>query len=301
MERKGFIGGSDVAVILGLSKYKTRLQLWLEKTGRINSTAAGEAAHWGNMLEPVVVAEWQAQNGDESIQALPCPIFHHPEHDWARANLDRGIFVNGVLDGVLEIKTASVYLAKDWDDGRVPVAYVAQVQWYMFVTNTTYAEVAVLIGGQEYRQTRIDRNDAIIKKLFKAASEFWQCVESNTMPAPVTASDNAIVYPVDDGGDVLASDGVLDAVRSLAIVKDKIKALDDEKEALEGEIKAFMADKATLIDAEGRKLVTYKASKGASRTAWQKVAEAFKEAAEFANLKAEHTTIGEPVRKFLLK
>lgn len=301
MERKGFIGGSDVAVILGLSKYKTRLQLWLEKTGRINSTAAGEAAHWGNMLEPVVVAEWQAQNGDESIQALPCPIFHHPEHDWARANLDRGIFVNGVLGGVLEIKTASVYLAKDWDDGRVPVAYVAQVQWYMFVTNTTYAEVAVLIGGQEYRQTRIMRNDAIINKLFKAASEFWQCVESNTMPEPVTASDNAIVYPVDDGGDILASDGVLDAVRSLAIVKDKIKALDDEKEALEGEIKAFMADKATLIDAEGRKLVTYKTSKGAARTAWQKVAEAFKETAEFANLKAEHTTIGEPVRKFLLK
>lgn len=301
MERKGFIGGSDVAVILGLSKYKTRLQLWLEKTGRIESSKAGEAAHWGNMLEPVVVAEWQAQNGDDSIQALPCPIFHHPQHDWARANLDRGIFVNGVLDGVLEIKTASVYLSKDWDDGRVPVAYVAQVQWYMFVTNTTYAEVAVLIGGQEYRQTRIMRNDAIIKKLFKAASEFWQCVESNTMPEPVTASDNAIIYPADDGGDVLASDGVLDAVRSLAIVKDKIKALDDEKEALEGEIKAFMADKATLVDAEGRKLVTYKASKGAARTAWQKVAEAFKETAEFANLKAEHTTIGEPVRKFLLK
>jgi len=34
MERKGFIGGSDAPIILGLSPWKSPYQLWLEKIGQ---------------------------------------------------------------------------------------------------------------------------------------------------------------------------------------------------------------------------------------------------------------------------
>ena len=46
--RKG-IGGSDVATILGLNKWKSPYQLWLEKTGQIDlEHTESEPAYWGN-------------------------------------------------------------------------------------------------------------------------------------------------------------------------------------------------------------------------------------------------------------
>lgn len=306
MIRTGFIGGSDIAVILGLSKYKSRLQLWLEKTGRIESGKAGQAAHWGNMLEPVVANEYASLHHEVDI--LPTEVFHHPEHDWARANLDRGIygvdmFGEKELVGVLEIKTASVYLAKEWDDGRAPVAYVAQVQWYMFVTGVKYADIAVLIGGQEYREVRIHRNDAIIGKLFKAASEFWQSIANNEIPAPATAADAEIMHPNDNGGSVVADESVQAALTELNELKAEIKQLDEKKDALEGKIKVFIGDKSELVDSEGNKLATYKASKASVKVAWQKVAESLATAQPelFAQAKKEHTTQVEGSRRFLTK
>ena len=49
------IGGSEAAIILGLNKYKTAYQLWLEKTGEIiPEELDSEAIHFGNVLEDVV-------------------------------------------------------------------------------------------------------------------------------------------------------------------------------------------------------------------------------------------------------
>lgn len=43
--RKQGIGGNDVAAVCGLSKYKSPMGLWLEKTGQVESETAGEAAY----------------------------------------------------------------------------------------------------------------------------------------------------------------------------------------------------------------------------------------------------------------
>ena len=61
--RKVGIGGSDVAVICGISKYKSPLQLWMEKTGQVDSEEAGEAAYWGTVLEPIVRNEFTNRTG----------------------------------------------------------------------------------------------------------------------------------------------------------------------------------------------------------------------------------------------
>lgn len=42
------VGGSEAAVIAGISRWKTPLQVWLEKTGAVPpSSAQTEAAYWG--------------------------------------------------------------------------------------------------------------------------------------------------------------------------------------------------------------------------------------------------------------
>ena len=55
--RKQGIGGSDAAVACGISRYKSPVELWLEKTGQLPNQEAGEAAYWGTQLEPFVRAD----------------------------------------------------------------------------------------------------------------------------------------------------------------------------------------------------------------------------------------------------
>ena len=43
--RKRGIGGSDASVVCGISRYKSPVELWLEKTDQIQSAEAGEAAY----------------------------------------------------------------------------------------------------------------------------------------------------------------------------------------------------------------------------------------------------------------
>ena len=42
--RKKGIGGSDASVVCGISRYKSPVELWLDKTDQIQSAEAGEAA-----------------------------------------------------------------------------------------------------------------------------------------------------------------------------------------------------------------------------------------------------------------
>ena len=62
MNRIGFIGSSDISVILGLNPFKTMLQLWAEKTGVVKpkDLSDNEAVEWGTRLERVVKRQSRA-------------------------------------------------------------------------------------------------------------------------------------------------------------------------------------------------------------------------------------------------
>ena len=53
-ERRQGIGGSDAAAAVGLSPWKTRLELWLEKTGQTPDREETPEMRRGTLLEPVV-------------------------------------------------------------------------------------------------------------------------------------------------------------------------------------------------------------------------------------------------------
>jgi predicted phage-related endonuclease len=49
--RRAGIGGSDASVVCGVNRYKSPIELFMEKTGIFPHTEAGEAAYWGQQLE----------------------------------------------------------------------------------------------------------------------------------------------------------------------------------------------------------------------------------------------------------
>lgn len=131
LDRRKGIGGSDVATILGLNKWKSPYQLWLEKTGQIDlEHTESEPAYWGNVLEEVVAKEFQERTGKKVRRKNQ--VFEHPLHPFLRANIDRDVVGENAL---LECKTANAFLGKEWEGDEVPLSYLCQVQHYMNVLN----------------------------------------------------------------------------------------------------------------------------------------------------------------------
>ena len=64
------LGGSDAAAACGMSKWKSPLMLWLEKTGKQASQTAGEAAYWGTVMEPILRQEF-AKRTNLSVEEVP--------------------------------------------------------------------------------------------------------------------------------------------------------------------------------------------------------------------------------------
>lgn len=212
--RKRGIGSSDAAAAVGLNPYKSQLELWMEKTGRdaelpkIDPEDDSTPVYWGSLLEHIVAAQYTRRTGNR-IRRVNA-VLQHPSTPWMLANLDREVIgAPGVQ--LLECKTAGINGAKLWRDG-VPEYVQLQVMHQLAVTGKHAADVAVLIGGQELRIHRIERDDRLIAQLIELESRFWRMVEEDRAPA-ADGSDSAqqalqALYPA-DRGDVLDFSGDL--------------------------------------------------------------------------------------------
>ncbi|HAC2565256.1 TPA_asm: hypothetical protein GZH95_14020, partial [Listeria monocytogenes] len=180
LTRRQGIGGSDAGIIMGLNKYKTAFELWLDKTGQVlPDESAGEAAYWGNQMEEVVAKEFEKRTGKKVRRSNM--MYQHPEHDFMLANVDR--FIVGE-DALLECKTASAYLAKEWESDEVPATYLVQIQHYLAVTGKSKAYVAVLIGGNKFIWKEIDRDEELINQIIAFELDFWETnVKGQLAPA----------------------------------------------------------------------------------------------------------------------
>ena len=177
--RKKGIGGSDASVVCGVNKYKSPIELWMEKTYKIPCSEAGEAAYWGTQLEALVRSEFTKRTGIEVNTVKQ--ILQHEDFPFMLANLD-GVCQHPDLGTcVFEAKTASAYKAGEWED-KIPDEYMLQIQHYMAVTGFAGAYVAVLIGGNTFKWKFIERDEEIISMLTELEKDFWEHVQNELPP-----------------------------------------------------------------------------------------------------------------------
>ena len=174
-QRRAGLGGSDAAAILGLSPWKTALEVWLEKTGQAPETEPTPAMYWGSVLEDVVAAEYAKRSGHK-IQRRNL-LQTHPRYPYLCGFLDRVAVANGNGPGVIECKTARA-LSEEWGEegtDALPGQYYAQVLHYLAVTGYRWAEVPVLfLANRAFRIYRIAREEALIDELVETEATWWQ-------------------------------------------------------------------------------------------------------------------------------
>jgi len=289
-DRRAGLGASDAPAALGLSPWKTPLELFLEKTGRAAPVEENLSMRIGRALEPVVLAAFTEQTGlavTRQQERITCPRF-----PWRWATVD-GIASDGAL---VEAKTATD--PAEWGEpgtDQIPRHYIVQVQHALACTGLALAYVPVLIAARDFRIYEVRRDEAIIEAITEREIEFWSRVERDDPPPLTSPDDVKMRWPVDNGSSVLAEPEDVETIARLRELKSSSKALNAQIEQLETRIKARMGEAAQLVDADGRVLVTWKASKPALRFD----TEAFKLA--HPDLYAAFRKPGAPSRRFLLK
>ena len=183
--RKKGIGGSDASVVCGISRYKSPVELWMEKTDQLPYQEAGEAAYWGTQLETLVRAEFTKRTGIKV--SLVRQLLQSEEHPFMLANLDGICEHSDYGTCIFEAKTASAYKTCEWDES-IPDEYMLQIQHYMAVTGYRAAYIAVLIGGNTFKWKLIERDEELISMLIAFEKVFWEHVQKMT-PPPLDGSD----------------------------------------------------------------------------------------------------------------
>ena len=168
--RHEFIGGSDVAALMGLSRWNTPLGVWAEKTKQVEQKDLSEveAIEWGVKLEGVVADKFAEVTGKKVL--VDETEYTHPEYPYMCAHIDRM-----TSDGeVLEVKTASAYKVKEWEADEIPEEYQLQLNWYLGIVGKEVGWLAVLIGGQKFLHKKMDFSHALFDKQVEMAKDFWE-------------------------------------------------------------------------------------------------------------------------------
>lgn len=188
--RKKGIGGSDASVVCGVNQYKSPVELFMEKTNQQAPEEAGEAAYWGNVLEAVVRAEFTKRTGIEVLEVNK--LLRSKEYPYMLANLDGVCRHPSYGTCVFEAKTANAFKAGEWEE-TIPHEYMLQLQHYLSITGYVGAYIAVLIGGNTFKWSFIERDEELISKLIRWEGDFWERVKSD-IPPPLDGSEASAKY-----------------------------------------------------------------------------------------------------------
>lgn len=267
--RRGGIGGSDAAAVLGLappSWKRTPLSLYREKRGELADRAATTPMEWGELLEAPIVEAYRRRTGyavvtGDSVQGLVSA-----EYPFMRCNLDgvahdRNERHQGASARVVEAKLAGS--DEDWGEpgtDQVPAYYIPQAQHNMAVSGLTVCDFPVLFarfGLRELQIYTVPRDDELIAMLIDAERELWRRIIEGDPPDPTTADDVRLRWPTDTGKTVEASETIVATCALLEQAKAEAKAAKHRVDDFELPVQTFMADASTLTY-QGKTLATWK-------------------------------------------
>lgn len=234
IDRDRYIGGSDMAAIMGLSPFKTRWELLLEKAGLNETTFEGnEYTEYGETMEPKI---------REYISEAALIDFEEDK----REDGFRRYHADGFGDGiVLEIKTTS-QIKKTAEEYE---SYMVQLQMGMDMFGSEKGYLAVYERPEDFDTTfdplklqmfEVGRDERLIAEVRKASDSFMADLEY--------LKENP-----------LASETDLPSEKSIVPIAEKALALEirvAELKAAERELKELKAVMKEKMEEHGIDLIT---------------------------------------------
>lgn len=272
------IGGSEAAAVAGVDPWSTAYELFLRKRGELPPVETTEPMRWGTLLEPVIAEEYARRTGVALVK--PQEMLRSEKYPWMIGHLDRIVLLD---DRLLECKTSRLPIG--WGESgtdEIPVHYAAQVHHYMILGGFEVADVAVLIGGSDFRIYTVEANPAIATMLIEQERLFWEMLQRGQAPEPANMRDAVRRWGrLDTVGRVEAGPDELEAIARLRWLRDQKRDFEADEEALKTKIMTALGDTGdALVDERGITLATWRIDNGR---------------------KAYSVEARDPARRFLLK
>ncbi len=183
LRQKG-IGGSDASSVLNLNPYKSSVKVYLEKTDEEIEINTNMKMIIGEKLEEFVAKEFCNQTG-KRVRNLN-GILRNYKYPYAIANLDKVVVGENAF---LECVVTNSFCKKNWSE-EVPINYQIQCYHYMAVTGATHCYVCALIGNEEIKIYKLDRDQELIDHIMEKEEEFWnKYILGDEIPLPDGSDD----------------------------------------------------------------------------------------------------------------
>jgi len=251
---KTHITATDIAPILGRSDYKTALDVFAEKTGRIAPFGGNANTRRGQRYEPVILADYAEATG--CIIENPLPLYFHPVLSFLAATPDaRAKFGSVMMCGPgdchgVEAKYSmsparGAQLGEEGTD-FVPDDWLLQCQTQMAVMGWPRGDLAVLLYGR-LRIYPIAREPDLIQTIEAAAKEFYERIVNDDPPEPQwehehTPSLIKALYGLKQGTEVELSAESESHWRNYRELGELIKMHEAEMEVAKSRVLAYMKD-----------------------------------------------------------
>jgi putative phage-type endonuclease len=256
-QRRQGIGASEVAVACGFGRYRTRYDLWREKTGATAPWGGNEATLWGQRNEPHILKDWADRNEARIIETQRQFRVQRWPLLWATVDA-----IAHTIDGedvIVEAKCTTSRNAQLGDGGDdAPPEWLAQVQVQMLLSGLERAYIAVLIDGNKSREYCVQFDRAVAETLADRA-EAWYCeaVETQVPPIEWGNVDQQMQRLVEFGGRDLVDMQASTLPTIWAQYEDlgrKIKELEEERADLKAAAIVAMGDNSRCLIAPDREL-----------------------------------------------
>ena len=255
--RNDILGGSDAAAAIGLSKWKTPLQLAQEKLGLVKLFQGNRFTEAGKRLEDVI-ARWYADETGSKVARVNRTL-KLDGYPYIVAHVDRRVVGKRK---VLECKSADKWTIANWGDPGsedVPDEYFIQVQHYLlFKKYFDHADLAALIGGNDFRIYQIAPDSELQDMMLQGMKVFWDTIQRGDLPDPVNSADADRRWSRDTKDAVYADADVLEWHHELKRSQGIQKEIEQKIDQCKLQIKQFMTEHQVLLDGDGKKLHAWK-------------------------------------------
>jgi putative phage-type endonuclease len=268
-DRTKFIGGSDVAAILGISPWRSSVDLWLDKITPVSDNPEKHqnamAKRRGNRLEPYIRDMIEEDYGINIVRSNERYI--DPVLGFLAAEID----AETDNDENIEIKTVHPFKAKEWgahETDQLPIHYVAQAQHGLGITGRKICRVYALIGD-ELKPYIIERDDETIEAMRARCDEFWNKYVLPKIQPPIDYHHKDVIetlkrlYPGTDGM-VIEANAMHEHFRAvIETSNDMVKKYEGLLDGAKAHLLADMGSAAAIKFADGkafmRKIINKKA------------------------------------------
>lgn len=279
--RKTGLGGSDIPPLLGLSPFKTALELWEDKTGRAAEIPDSPPMKRGRVLEPIAADQYVEET---SRKIRRQPLRRHPDNEFMIANVDRQILAVGDVNstGVLEIKCPGLKVMSEVKAHGLSDYMIVQLMHYIGVLGYEWGSFC-LFNAERWDIIHFDleADQEFIGKMFEKEEEFWTKYVLTDTPPPENGTGAMPEVPEVEG-ELKTVDG--EAWRAAGAqfqeAKELVAAATMLQTAAKEKLQVLMTDEETdAIEIPEFLRIYWRMSKG--RVSWKKTAEKIAKEAEF--------------------